>query len=90
MMKIEAVATVYYTCTLSDEEEQLVVKYIKENPEIFEFMDKKKAIAKAVEMLYEEYEIDLYEESTESDFCTDEVNWSEFECRTPEEILGLH
>lgn len=88
MMKIEAVATVYYTCTLSDEEEQLVVKYIKENPEIFEFMDKKKAITKAVEMLCEEDEIDLYEESTESDFCTDEINWSEFERRTPEEILN--
>lgn len=51
-------------------------------------MDKKKAIAKAVEMLCEEDEIDLYEESTESDFCTDEINWSEFERRTPEEILN--
>ena len=88
MMKIEAVAKVYYTCILSDEEEAKVVNYIKSNPEEFEFMDDKKAIAKAVEMLWEDDEVDLYEESTESDFCTNDIRWSEFEHRTPEEILN--
>lgn len=88
MMKIEAVATVYYTCTLSDEEEEKVVNYIKNNPEEFEFMDDKKAIAEAVAILCEDDEIDLYETSTESDFCTNDIRWSEFEHRTPEEILN--
>ena len=88
MMKIEAVATVYYTCTLSDEEEEKVVNYIKNNPEEFEFMDDKKAIAEAVAILWGNEEIDLYEESTESDFYTNEIKWSEFERRTPGEILN--
>lgn len=88
MMKIETVATVYYTCTLSDEEEKLVVEYVKEFPEIFEFMDERRAILRAVEVLWGRGKINLYEESIESDFCTSEIKWSEFEHRTPEEILG--
>ena len=88
MMKIEAVAKIYYTCTLSDEEEEKVVNYIKNNPEEFEFMDDKKAIAEAVAILWGNEEINLYEKSTESDFYTEEIKWSEFERRTPNEILG--
>ena len=38
MFKIEAVATTWFTCTLTDEEEKRVVKYIKENPDEFEFI----------------------------------------------------
>ena len=88
MLKVQAVATVYYTCTLSNEEEKKVIDYIKENPEEFEFMDRKNAIAKAVQKLWCYDEIKLYDSSVESDFMTDEINWSEFEHRTPEEILG--
>ena len=38
MLKIEAVATTWFTCNLTDEEEKKVVDYIKENPDEFEFM----------------------------------------------------
>lgn len=86
-MKVEAVATVYYTCSLSDEDSQKVLDYIKDNPEEFEFMSGKEKIVKAVEMLYEEDEIDLYQFSDESDFSTEEIRWSEFEEQTAEEIL---
>lgn len=87
-MKVEAVATVYYTCSLSDEDSQKVLDYIKDNPEEFEFMSDKEKIVKAAEMLYEEDEIDLYQFSDESDFSTEEIRWSEFEERTAEEILS--
>ena len=87
MLKVEAVTTTWFTCTLTDKEEKKVVDYIKENPDEFEFMDKKDAIAKAVEILYENDEIKLYDNATESDFSTDEIKWSEFEERIPEEIL---
>lgn len=88
MFKVEAVATVYYTCTLSDEDGQKVLDYIKKNPEKFKFMSDEKKILKAVEMLHEDCEIELYDDSTESDFSTEEIRWSEFEDRTAEEILG--
>lgn len=68
MLKIEAVATTWFTCNLTDEEEKKVIDYIKENPDEFEFMDKEDAIAKAVEILYENDEINLYDNATESDF----------------------
>ena len=54
MFKIEAVATVWYTCSLSEEDSQKVIDYIKENPEEFEFTTNKDKIVKAVEKLYEE------------------------------------
>lgn len=88
MFKIEAVATVHYTCWLSDEDSQKVVDYIKQNPEEFEFMTAKEKIIKAVEELYEEGEIDPYDSSDESDFSTEEFRWSEFEESSAEEILG--
>lgn len=87
MFKVEAVATVYYTCTLSDEDGQKVLDYIRKNPARFSFMSDEKKILKAVEMLHEDCEIGLYDDSTESDFSTEEIRWSEFEDRTAEEIL---
>lgn len=87
MFKVEAVATVYYTCSLSDEDGQKVLDYIKENPEEFRFMSDRKKILKAVEILSSDCEIELYDDSTESDFSTEEIRWSEFEDRTAEEIL---
>lgn len=87
-MQIEAVATVYYTCSLSDEDEKKVLDYIKENPDEFEFLTDKNKIVKAVNELYEQCEIALYEDSVESDFFTDEIRWSEFEGRMAEEILN--
>lgn len=87
MFKIEAVATVNYTCWLSDEDSQKVIDYIKENPEEFEFMTDKEKIINAVEKLYEENEISPYNSSNEIDFATEKFQWSEFEERTAEEIL---
>lgn len=88
MFKIEAVATVCYTCWLSDEDSEKVLDYIKENPKEFEFMSEKEKIIKAVEELYEENDIDPYQSSDESDFSTEEFRWSEFEERSAEEILS--
>lgn len=88
MFKIEAVATVHYTCWLSDEDSKKVIEYIKENQEELEFMTDKEKILKAVQELYEEDEISPYDSSNESDFSTEEFRWSEFEERTAEEILG--
>lgn len=88
MLKIEAVARVYYTCTLTDKEEQKVLEYIKNNEEEFEFIANKDKITKAVELLYGEDKIDLYGDSTESDFSTEEINWSEFEEREPDDFFN--
>ena len=87
MFKVEAVATVYYTCSLSDEDGQKVLDYIKENSKEYQFMSAKKRIVKAVQELHENGEIDIYQFSDENDFCTEEINWSEFEEKTAEEIL---
>lgn len=88
MFKIEAVATVHYTCWLSDEDSKKVIEYIKENQEEFEFTTDKEKILKAVQELYEEDEISPYDSSDESDFSTEEFQWSEFEERTAKEILS--
>lgn len=88
MLKIEAVATVTYTCELSDEDEEKVVKYIKDNPDEFEFMTDKESILAAVNILYNDSKLDLYDDSVESDFSTEEINWSEFEDKSAKEILN--
>ena len=88
MLKVEAVGTIYYTCELSDKDEEKVVRYIKDNPEEFDYMDED-TIMEAVRILWDKGEIELYENAIESDYSTEEVNWSEFEDRSPEEILGI-
>lgn len=88
MLKVEAVGTIHYTCTLSDEDEEKVVKYIKDNPEEFEFMLDEEAIVAAVNILYGDSEIELYDNAIESDYLTEEINWSEFEERSADEILN--
>ena len=88
MLKVEVVVKVWNTCTLSDEDEEKVVNYIKNNPEEFEFMSKEKAITNAVKLLYYDDEIELYESFVESDCSTEEINWSKYEERDAEEILG--
>ena len=88
-MLVEAVGRIHYTCELSDEDEEKVVNYIKDNPDEFEYMDEAEAIIEAVRILYENLEINLYDSTTESDYSTEEINWSEFEERSAEEILGI-
>ena len=88
MLKIETIATVTYTCELSDEEERQIIQYIKDNPNRFEFMNEEEQIILAINVLYDESKLDLYDAYVESDFCTEEVRWSEFESRSAQEILN--
>ena len=88
MLKIEAIARVCYTCELSDEDEKMVIKYIKDNPDEFKYMTDKESILAAVDILYNDSKLDLYNDSVESDFSTEEINWSEFEDKSAKEILN--
>ena len=88
MLKVEVVGRICYTCELSDEDEAKVVNYIKDNPEEFEFMTEKESIIAAVDILYNDSEIELYGNAIESDYSTEEINWSEFEKRSADEILN--
>lgn len=66
-------------------------KYITNRKEDLPSFDMRKNICWAVRQLSNECEIELYSDgkATESDFDTEEINWSEFEERAPEEILGI-
>lgn len=88
MLTVEAVGTVYYTCELSDEEEEKVINYVKNNSDDFDYIDEE-TIMEAVRELWANGEIELYANATESDYSTEEINWSEFEDRSAEEILGI-
>lgn len=88
MLKVEAVGTVYYTCELSDEEEEKVINYVKNNSDDLDYIDEE-TIMEAVRELWANGEIELYANSTESEYSTEEINWSEFEDRSVEEILGI-
>ena len=57
-------ATVTYACWLSEEDEQKIRDYVKETDV---------SIENAIEGLYAEGEIDLYKNSTESDFETNYI-----------------
>lgn len=86
MLTVEAVGTVYYTCEVSDEEEEKVINYVKNNSDDFDYIDEE-TIMEAVRELWANGEIELYANSTESEYSTEEINWSEFEDRSVEEIL---
>ena len=88
-MCIEVEARTIYTVRLTDEDMAKVKKWIQEHEDDLPSFKMEDNIAWAVARLYEEDEISLYddEKANESDFYTDEVRWSEFEERTPEEIL---
>lgn len=62
---VEVKATVIYTCTLDDEDSQKVLDFLEKNSDY--------DITEAVDILYARGEIDLYNNSTESDFSTDEI-----------------
>lgn len=91
-MDIEVVGMTWYTVHLSEKDVELVKQWIHEHkdnlPSLF---DMRKNITKAVWELYSEGKISLYDNDkcTESDFNTEEINWSSFEEREPEEILGM-
>lgn len=88
MLKVEAVGTIYYTCELSDKDEEKVVNYVKNNSDDLDYIDEE-TIMEAIRELWANGEIELYANSTESEYSTEEINWSEFEDRSVEEILGI-
>jgi hypothetical protein len=63
-MKVEVEAKVTYTCELSEEDEQTVREYAEERGVDF---------CTAVWICYAKNEIGLYDNSTESDFSTEEI-----------------
>lgn len=65
-MIVTTTATVQYACYLTDEEEQKVFDYIEEHPGM--------TLVEAVDELWAQGEIDLYRESTESDFSTESID----------------
>lgn len=89
-MELEVVARVTYTVHLSDEDVEKVKKYLKDNEENLPSFSDEENLCYAVRTLYEQGEISLYDDNkaTESDFSTEEFNWSEFEDKTVEQILG--
>jgi hypothetical protein len=64
MIKIRTIATVEYTCWLTENDEQRVRVYAEETE-----ID----IEEAVQELYAKGEIQIYQDSTESDFTTETV-----------------
>lgn len=88
-MDIEVVGKTWYTVHLTDDDVEKVKQYIKEHENDLPSFDMDKNICWAVGKLSSDCEIDLYSDNkaTESDFSTEEINWSEFEEWTPEEIL---
>lgn len=65
MITVEVKAETEYTCWLNENDSQKVLNFLESNPEY----DTAEAVAK----LYADGEINLYENSTESDFSTEEI-----------------
>lgn len=89
-MDIEVVGKMWYTVHLTDEDVEKVKQYIKEHEDDLPSFDMDKNICWVVGKLANACEIELYADgkAEESDFATEGIYWSEFEDRTPEEILG--
>lgn len=89
-MDIEVIGMTWYTVHLSDEDVEKVKQWLEEHKDNLPSFDPKENISKAVEDLYDKGEISLFDDDkcTESDFNTEEIRWSEFEEREPEEIFG--
>lgn len=91
-MNIEVVGKTWYTVQLTDEDIKKVKQYLKDHEEELPYFKRgmEENFCWAVSCLASECEIELYYDGkyTESDFSTEEINWSEFEERTAEEILG--
>lgn len=89
-MDIEVVGKIFYTVHLTDEDVDKVKQYINDHKDNLPSFKMENNICWAVSQLSSRCEMDLYcnGKATESDFCTDEINWSEFEDRIAEEILN--
>ena len=89
-MDIEVIGMTWYTVHLSEEDVNKVKQWLEDHKDNLPSFDAKKNISKAVWDLYGEGKITLFDDDkcTESDFNTEEIRWSEFEEREPEEIFG--
>lgn len=67
MITVEVTAMVQYTCKLSEEDSEKVKEYAEEN---------ECELTEAIDMLYSSDEIDLYHNSTESDFSTESIDFA--------------
>ena len=65
MIKIETTAQVITTCYLTDEDEEKVKAFMEEN---------KCDLEDAVRELFWSNNLDIYSNSTESDFCTESID----------------
>ena len=90
MLKVKAFTSSSYICTLTDEEERKVINYIRDNSEKFKSMDAEHAILMAVIVLSKDGKLDLYKRKSMIDFCTEKIEWTREEKRTPEEILNSY
>lgn len=92
MLKIEAIATTWYTYELTEEEEDKVKKLIEEDKNgEYDGMSEEEKIVAAFSKLYNNGETNLYQDSNtvESDFNTDSFGYSEFnECDAEEWLEG--
>ncbi len=89
-MDIEVVGRTWYTVHLTDEDVTKIKQWVKDHKDNLPSFDMEKNICVAVEKLFSKGEIELYSDgkATESEFCTEDIRWSEFEDRTAEEILN--
>ena len=71
MITVETRATVTYTCWLNEEDSQKVLDFLETNTDY--------DTAEAVSKLYADGEIDLYDDSVESDFITEEITNAEID-----------
>ena len=65
ILVVETTAIVTYACYLTEEDSEKVINYADENG---------LELTEAVAELYENSEINLYHESTESDFSTESID----------------
>lgn len=90
-MEIQVIGKVYYTVHLTKEDVEKVKQYIVEHNDDLPSFNMEENICYAVHKLSADGIINLYGngKAIESDFETEEINWSEFENRDAEEILEI-
>lgn len=88
-MCIEVVAKTWYTIELTDEDVEKVKQYIKDHEDNLKSYSAENKIRVAISELRSHCKIELFGagKETESDFLVEEINWSEFEERSAEDIL---
>ena len=72
MIKLECEATVTYTCYLTNEDEKKVIDYFNDNKDKFKELNNT-TVRWIVNELYDNDEIEIYKNSKESDFYTNQI-----------------